>query len=130
MANVRGKNSFFEEAEFVKIPHGRTVKVKTPYSPQYTAGGDIALINTLRGGENFTTGNWQGYWGVDLEAIIDMGKTQRISKIGAGFLQDQNSWIFMPEWVKFEISKDGQDFVEIGIVENILDEKADGGITN
>ena len=130
VANLNGKNSFFEEAEFVMIPRGRTAKIKHPYSSQYTAGGDKALINTLRGGDNFTTGNWQGYRGENLEATIDIGKEQFISKIGAGFLQDQNSWIFMPEWVRFEVSPDGVNFTEVGTVQNPIDEKADGGITN
>jgi hypothetical protein len=128
VANSNGQNSFFEEASFVKIPKGRSVKVKNPYSSQYTAGGDVALINTLRGGESFTTGNWQGYWEVDLDATIDLGKVEKISKLGVGFFQDQNSWIFMPEWVRFEISADGESFTEVGTIKNDVDEKADGGI--
>ena len=128
IAHLNGKNSFMEEAEFVRIPAGRSVTIEYPYSLQYTAGGDMALVNTLRGGANFTTGNWQGYWGVDLEASIDLGEVQYAKKIGAGFLQDQNSWIFMPEWVKFEVSVDGVNYKELGVIENKIDEKEDGGI--
>lgn len=128
VASLNGKNSFFENAEYVKIPAGRTMKIKNPYSTQYTAGGDDALINTLRGGKDFTTGNWQGYYGVDLDAVIDLGKRIPVSRIGAGFLQDQNSWIFMPEWVKFEISKDGKNFHGAGKIQNDIDEHATGGI--
>jgi hexosaminidase len=95
---------------------------------QYTAGGDIALVNTLRGGTDFKTGNWQGYWGVDLEATIDLGEEQYAKKMGAGFLQDQNSWIFMPDWVQFEISSDGINFEKLKLIENHIDEKEDGGI--
>jgi hexosaminidase len=47
-----------------------------------------------------------------------MGKAERISKINAGFLHDQNSWIFLPDWVKIEVSANGKEFTEIGIVEN------------
>ena len=128
LASRNGKNSFFENAEYVKIPAGRKVSVKNPYSTQYTAGGDDALINTLRGDRDFTTGNWQGYDSVDLDAVIDLGKTQKMSKVGAGFLQDQNSWIFMPEWVKFEVSKDGKIFKKAGKIQNDIDAHAGGGI--
>jgi len=128
VANSNGKNSFFEEAEYIKMPAGMSVKIKTPYSSQYTAGGDIALINTLRGGENFTTGNWQGYYEVDLDVTIDLGNDQFVSEIGAGFLQDQNSWIFMPKYVDFEISPDGINFTRVGQVRNDIDEHKDGGI--
>ena len=123
-----GKASFPEEATFVRIPAGLSVSIKYPYSSQYTAGGDIALVNTIRGGAQFTTGNWQGYWGDDLVATIDMGKSGRISSLGAGFLQDQNSWIFMPLRVSFEVSPDGKDFHPVGTVENTIDEKADGSL--
>jgi predicted alpha-1,2-mannosidase len=127
-ASMDGKNSLMEKAAFVKIPEGRSVNIKNQYSLQYTAGGDIALVNTLRGGSDFKTGNWQGYWGVDLDATIDLGKEITIRRIGAGFLQDQNSWIFMPEWVEFEISTDGLKYKKLKRIENNVDEKQDGGI--
>ena len=43
-------------------------------------------------------------------------------------MQDQNSWIFMPEWVRFEVSEDGLNFTEVGTVKNDMAEKADGAI--
>ena len=128
VAVINGSQSFQEEAEFVKIPMHRSVKITNPFSLQYTAGGDIALVNTLRGGNDFKTGNWQGYWGVDLDATIDLGEVQQVRRIGAGFLQDQNSWIFMPEWVQFEISADSIHFEPLKRIENDVDEKAEGGI--
>ncbi|MEJ2594409.1 MAG: glycoside hydrolase family 92 protein [bacterium] len=85
----QGNESFTEQANFLKIPAGLSVDISNPYSPQYTAGGDKALVNTIRGGDQFTTGNWQGYWGDDLVATIDLGKETKIKSIGAGFLQDE-----------------------------------------
>lgn len=123
-----GVLSFTETAELIKIPAGKTIKLKTKYSPQYTAGGDIALINMLRGGSDFKTGNWQGYYGTDIEAEIDLGKVLEIHKIGMGFLQDENSWIFMPEWVEFETSENGVDFQKSGKINNTINPKSSGGI--
>lgn len=34
----------------------------------------------------------------------------------------------MPEWVKFEVSKDGANFHEVGTIKNDVDEHEDGGI--
>jgi hypothetical protein len=128
LASINDEKSLTEQAEFVQIPSGRSVTITNPYSLQYTAGGDIALVNTLRGGADFKTGNWQGYWGVDLDATIDLGEVQQVRRIGAGFLQDQNSWIFMPEWVQFEISADSIHFETLKRIESDVDEKAEGGI--
>ena len=128
VSESNGILSFMEEASFVKIPEGRSITVNAKYSDQYTAGGDVALINSIRGGDNFRTGNWQGYYGVDLDVVIDLGKMTKVSKAGIGFLQEEYSWIFMPQWVTFEGSKDGQNFTLLGKVENTINPREGGGI--
>ena len=127
-AEQDGFSSFDESAILYKIPPGRKISLETKYNSQYAAGGDIALINMLRGGSDFKTGNWQGYHGVDIVATIDFGETKEINKIGMGFLQDENSWIFMPEWVEFEISTDGENFQKLNRVKNTIEPKESGGI--
>jgi hypothetical protein len=110
--------SMISSSSFYKIQHDREISIKYPYSNQYTGGGDIALIDGQHGGPNFRTGSWQGYYGVDLEATIDMGRITNISKIAATFLQDQRSWIFMPESVEFSVSGNNYDFRTVAIMEN------------
>lgn len=128
IAYINEVPSKIAEAEYIKIPGGRNISIKNPYSTQYTAGGDIALIDFIRGGENFRTGSWQGYYGVDFEVVIDLGKTQKINALAAGFLQEHKSWIWMPLYVEFYISEDGENFTKISKIENPIDEKEDGGI--
>jgi hypothetical protein len=120
--NAAGEESFKVTAEFTKIPEGRTIKIKNPYANQYSAGGDIALIDFLRGSANFRTGVWQGYEGVDVEAVIDLGKPEKISKLTTGFLQDINAWVFMPLHVEYLISDDGKTFKKVGLAENSVAE--------
>ncbi len=110
--------SFLIRAEFVKIPPGRMITIKYPYADQYSAGGDIALIDYQRGGNDFRTGHWQGYEKVDLVATIDLGKNEKLTRLTTGFFQDVNAWIFMPEFVEYAVSDDGVNFRTIGKVEN------------
>ena len=110
--------SFTITACFHKIPQKRNIKINSYYSPQYTAGGDLALIDGIRGGKDFRTGAWQGYEGVDFDAVVDLGKIQTIHKISAGFLQDIGSWIWMPIFVKYAVSTDGKNFHPVGRVKN------------
>jgi hexosaminidase len=86
------------------------------YSSQYTAGGDSALIDGLRGTMNWTSGAWQGYWEKDLVAVVDLGKVRRVSEVRAGFLQDIGSWIWFPRRVEIELSVDGQSFTRVASV--------------
>ncbi|MCF8234813.1 MAG: GH92 family glycosyl hydrolase [Bacteroidales bacterium] len=113
------------EATFNKIPAGRTVYLNSEYSSQYTAGGKIALIDGIRGGTNFRATGWQGYQGVDFDAVIDLGQTVIINRIAAGFLQDQRSWVFMPEKVKYYISTNGEDYRHVGTAENTVEPQID-----
>lgn len=98
-------------ADFKKIKGGRSIEILTEYANQYSAGGDICLIDQIQGGPEFRTGDWQGYRG-DLEAIVDLGEEQYIRSISLGCLQDIKSWIWMPKKVTFYVSKDKKKWLE------------------
>jgi hypothetical protein len=95
----------------------------TTYANQYSGGGDLCLIDFIRGPLNFRTGAWQGYQGVDIEAVVNLGSTQLINGLEMGFLQDVGAWIFMPVEVQFYLSNDGVDFQHIGTVQNQVDHR-------
>jgi len=122
-------DSFVLTASLDKIPEGRSIVLHTTYSPQYSAGGDLALIDGNRGLSNFRTGTWQGYQGSDLEAVIDLGTKNTISKLTIGFLQDINAWVFMPLQVEYHVSSDGQNFVLVATVANDISAQQEGVIS-
>ena len=112
----------------VRFPRGRSIKLYTRPSTQYTAGSDSALIDGLFGGNDFRSGAWQGYQGVDLKAVVDLGKLTTVSYLSAHFLQDINSWIFMPGYVTFSVSTDGKHFRSVGKVSNTVPENQWGSV--
>lgn len=106
----RGGRSFVTTARFRQVLHDWKIRVMSSYAPQYSAGGADALIDGARGGADFRTGAWQGYQGQDFEALIDLGEVKSVTRLGAGFLQDVGSWIWLPTRVEFELSLDGVNF--------------------
>jgi predicted alpha-1,2-mannosidase len=119
-----GRKSSTVTAKLYKMPQPDwKLNLISKYSPQYSAGGDEALIDGLFGSEDWRKGNWQGYQGQDFECVIDMGEEKSISKISAGFLQDMRAWILLPRKVVFEISKDGNKYSEAGEIENQVSDK-------
>jgi predicted alpha-1,2-mannosidase len=110
-------------AVFTKFSPPGSIKLNTRYSPQYTGGGDQALINGKRGSTDFRLGAWQGYEGTDLDAVIDLGSVKSISRVQLGCLQDNNSWIFFPRSIEFAFSSDGSMFDNSTIVTNTVSEK-------
>jgi predicted alpha-1,2-mannosidase len=121
-------SSHMIEAHFHELPEGVTIRLNNRYSRQYPAGGDMALIDRIRGPENFRTGSWQGYYGVDLDAVVDLGSVGRINELTTGFLQDVGSWIFMPSEVEYAVSADGDSFQVVGTVENDIPEQLRGAV--
>ena len=113
------------DASYYLIDARRTVQLENMYNEQYEAGGLKALIDHQRGGENFRTGTWQGYYGVDLIATVDLGVSKRVSRLAGSFLQDQDSWIFMPTEVEYFVSKDGKTFRSVGKVKNNVPQDVD-----
>jgi predicted alpha-1,2-mannosidase len=128
IASEYGRRSNPLSVDFFKIPVGRVIKINTSYAGQYSAGGDLALIDFIRGPENFRTGAWQGYQGVDLDVVADLGSIQLISKLETGFLQDAGAWIFLPLEVQYFVSTEGKDFQSIGTVKNNISPKTEGVI--
>ncbi|MBD3178513.1 MAG: glycoside hydrolase family 92 protein, partial [Candidatus Latescibacteria bacterium] len=115
-------------ALYRKLSGGVSINLKSSYSDMYPAGGDVALIDGMRGGEDFRTGMWQGFQGISLDAVVDLGEIQRIESISTGFLQDQRSWIFMPQKVEYYISEDGEDFTGVASLANSVSPRREGAV--
>jgi predicted alpha-1,2-mannosidase len=121
-----GRRSQVATANYNRIPHDWKITLESKYSSQYTGGGDFALIDGIRGTTNWSGGGWQGYQGKDFVAVVDLGKAQEIAKVGAGFLQDMGSWIWMPRRVEIELSVDGQNFSPAISIANEVSDQKDG----
>jgi predicted alpha-1,2-mannosidase len=118
VAIYKGIKSKLATAEFSKISADLRVHLyNCHYSPQYTGGGNQALADGIRGNAaDFRTGGWQGFEGQDFNVEFDLGKSREINKLSAGFLQDENAWVFFPQKVRVEISDDGSNFTPAGEV--------------
>jgi predicted alpha-1,2-mannosidase len=121
--DANGRRSLIATAHFHKVPHNWTIKLISKYSSQYAGGGDVALIDGIRGTTNWSGGAWQGYQGQDFVAVVDLGKVETVSQLGVGFLQDVGSWIWMPHRLDFELSLDGVTFTPALSINNDVSDK-------
>lgn len=125
----KGNESGIMEQTYFKIDGNRKIKLKAQYANQYAAGGDNALIDHLRGNNNYRTGYWQGYQGQELEVVVDLGSIKSVSSLSMGFLQDVKSWIWYPKQVTFAVSKDGSTFKPAGTATNNFPDDREGSFT-
>src|SRR6185369_15461376 len=61
-----GRRSLVVTAKYHRLPHDWKLTLQSNYSSQYTGGGDLALIDGIRGTTNWSGGAWQGYQAKDL----------------------------------------------------------------
>ncbi|MDA9344966.1 GH92 family glycosyl hydrolase [Flavobacteriales bacterium] len=123
-----GIKSKMVSADYFKIDNSKTIQLISEYANQYSADGDKTLIDHLRGGDNYRTGNWQGYRG-DLIADIDLGKIKEVSFFSIGFLQEIRSWIFFPKEIKIFISEDGETYSNLVTLSNTFPDDKEGTFT-
>jgi len=102
-------------ASYYKTDNTKSIKIQSSYANQYAAAGDKTLIDHLRGGGNYRTGNWQGYR-EDLNVTVDLGEEKEISTISLGCMQDIKSWIFFPKRVEYFVSINGDNFTFLGAI--------------
>ena len=92
---------------------GRLKQLNSPagnYRPEYSGGGDGALIDGTLGSNNYQDGHWQGFYGIDADLELDFGKYQKINALNIGFLVNAHDWILRPDEVEVYTSNDGKNY--------------------
>ncbi len=92
---------------------GRLKQLNSPagnYRPEYSGGGDGALLDGTLGSNNYTDGHWQGFYGIDADLEIDLGKWTKVEALNIGFLVNAHDWILRPDTVEVYTSSDGKSY--------------------
>lgn len=89
------------------------------YYPTYTAGGDQALVDGVRGGWTYGDHLWQGFIEKGgFNVVIDMEKETPLTSISADFMQICGPGVFMPAEVVISVSNDGVNYNELARIEH------------
>jgi hypothetical protein len=97
---------------FTKTDATSQLVLQTAYAPSYAAAGPNTLIDKIRGSNDFRTGDWQGFQGKDVVAVVSFTEPRDIQSIGVSYLRDLRSWIFDPSSILIEFSVDGKTFTQ------------------
>ncbi len=89
---------------------GKEISLVTVPDQRYPGSGAFTLVDGIRGDTARFGQNWLGWQGPDVEAVIDLGKTERISKVSLGIVNAEASWIYPPKSVSVFVSSYGSDF--------------------
>ena len=126
--NNKPQSWVWEKFNFNKAT-GKSITISNQPSGSYPGnGGAFGLINGARSQKGFNSSEWLAWNKGDVEAIIDLGKTQQISKINIHVLEQRGSWIYNPSGAEIFISTDGENFQKVGSVTQVKPEHSGMGL--
>jgi len=92
---------------------GKLKQLNSPagnYRPEYSGGGDNALVDGVIGSDDYKDGHWQGFYGTDADIEIDLGTWSKVNSVEIGFLVNAHDWILRPDTVEIYGSYNGKDY--------------------
>jgi hypothetical protein len=89
---------------------GKPVTLTTPPDSRYPGIGETALTDGEVGTAEYQAGEWLGFEGPDLEAVIDLGAPTEVRTVAARCLQATGVGIYLPVKVEVAVSQDGKLF--------------------
>ncbi|WP_412985442.1 beta-N-acetylhexosaminidase [Pontimicrobium sp. IMCC45349] len=83
---------------------GASIKMNVEPNKSYPGSGAYGLINGVSGSDKrFGDKEWLGFWGDDIEIIIDLGESTNINNIKTRFYNGQGQWIYAPKKITIEL---------------------------
>ncbi|QTD36425.1 sulfatase-like hydrolase/transferase [Polaribacter batillariae] len=108
---------------------GKSKKIKSIKELHKKYKNIDVLLDGKRGYKDFRSGQWVGQEGADLAFVIDLKKTQPITTIHLGYLQDPTNWIYPPINFEVSFSKDGTNFNKTTVSNSAIKTTKKGSLT-
>ena len=80
------------------------------YRPEYSGGGDNALLDGQLGSTDYKDGHWQGFYGIDADIELDFKRKEALNTIEIGFLVNAHDWILRASQVEIYAADDGKNY--------------------
>jgi hexosaminidase len=111
---VKTLSDYLQDFSFNKAT-GKKVSITAPPNSKYPGqGGAFSLVNGVYSQKGLSYPDWLGWVGDDLEATIDLGKTTSFDSVRIHTLDQNGSWIYLPQYVEVLTSNDGNTFTLVG----------------
>jgi hexosaminidase len=94
---------------------GKKVSITKASNERYPGQlGAFGLVNGVFSKKGLSSPDWLGWIGDDLEATIDLGKPTTMDSVAMHTLNQNGSWIYLPQYVEVLTSIDGKNYTSAG----------------
>lgn len=107
--------SRISQSFFFNKATGKKVSITAAPNSKYPGqGGAFSLVNGVYSNKGLSYPDWLGWVGDDMEAVIDLGKTISFDSVKMHTLDQNGSWVYLPQYVEVLTSNDGNSFTSVG----------------
>jgi hexosaminidase len=92
---------------------GKSVRLRTKPDERYPGEGPSTLVNGVLGNPVRHGLHWIGFWGPDLDAVVDLGAPTSFSKVSMDFYDGEGSWIYLPKSLEILVSGSGDGYTSL-----------------
>lgn len=111
--NEKQKSAIVEQKFYWSKAVGKNISLINQPHENYNIGGALTLVDGLIGNRSKFGRDWLGFSGKDLNATINLGKTETINKVILCVLESKGSWIYFPKKIEVFLSNDGKNFESV-----------------
>jgi hexosaminidase len=110
--DIEQKGNRFIQNYVINKSTGKEVILANQPHEEYNRGGAFSLVDGVTGDLPWIDSEWLGFQGKNLDATIDLGKSETVSKVSVDVLEDQEGKIYLPKKITLMLSDDGKNFHE------------------
>lgn len=122
ISNPVSQNLLFNKAT------GKKITLATQPSDTYKGDGSFTLVNGIQNEKGLAQRkDFLGFSGADCEAVIDLGKEEKLSSVIVHSFNEPRSWIHRPLTMEVFVSGDGNNFSSVGLTDDFLESRAKTG---
>lgn len=103
---------FVDSVSFNKATSHPITLVNAPH-PRYKAGEGVTLTDGKFGTNSYSNGDWVGFSGNDMVAVIDLGKEESVSEVTIRTCVTTGDWVFDATSLTVEVSDDGETYRQV-----------------
>ena len=112
--------TFSQQINYHKAVGAKITISKEPHKAYFGSGAE-GLINGINGSDaRYGDKEWLGFWGEDIEVVIDLGNEMIVNCVNTRFYESQGQWIYKPKGLQIELLDKNKESLG-GSVEQLLD---------
>jgi hexosaminidase len=121
-------NTVSQSFYFHKATGKKATITRIPNDKYRGQGGAFSLVNGVFADKGLSHPDWLGWIGEDITATIDMGKPTAVSTVKLHTLDQNGSWVYLPQYVEVFVSNDGKKFRSVGKSSEFIKDNMNAGL--